>query len=243
MGNLTHGMSIADIEALARAFSTESQALSTIASTIDGKCTTSGWRGSDADDFQNSWGTQKRHLASMATLLDDQASILKTQIDAQRAASDEYESSAHEKNGTVPPIISEPCVDPYAEERMNGNIKPNSWFDIGDGPVVDNLEVILKYLAGPVAFGDAMTPFYEKFRSGEFTMDDIEPMIFTIISERIPYIGTIRDAVEVNFPPDIADPLLRLLNLKGNGGLTLLEFGRLDAYIDLSRAIADRLAE
>lgn len=89
MGNLTHGMSIADIEALARTFGTESQTLSTIASTIDGKCRTSGWRGSDADDFQNAWGGHKRHISLLCSSLEESSATLIKQAAAQRQTSDD----------------------------------------------------------------------------------------------------------------------------------------------------------
>jgi uncharacterized protein YukE len=105
MGNLTHGMSIADIEALARAFSTESQALSTIASTIDGKCTTSGWRGSDADDFQNSWGTHKRGISLLCSVLEQSSATLIKQAAAQRQASGELDGVLGIGPGTTGPTL------------------------------------------------------------------------------------------------------------------------------------------
>lgn len=100
MNNLTHGMSIADVERLARTFGAEARVLADLIGEIDRRFRMAGWAGSDSDEFENTWGFHKRQLVVFVATLEEQELTLRRNIDDQRRTSERLDGGGFGGQGT-----------------------------------------------------------------------------------------------------------------------------------------------
>lgn len=100
MDNLTHGMSIADVERLARTFGAEARVLSDLIGLIDNRFRRAGWAGRDSDEFENTWSFHKRQLVVLVQSLEEQELTLRRNIDDQRRTSEQLDGGGIGVQGT-----------------------------------------------------------------------------------------------------------------------------------------------
>src|SRR5690606_20976844 len=71
VGNLTHGMTVGEVEDLGRILKQQGHVLEQLSTQIDSKVHGSSWAGGDADRFRGDWWPmQRRRLSGVAADLD-----------------------------------------------------------------------------------------------------------------------------------------------------------------------------